>query len=430
MGTLKAVDTLTIPFITGGANSVGTLDLNGKGVTVSANANNITKIANTTATASTLTLDPAVTSASWNSVEVGAGNITVVGTLLDTLTVTKLSTPDDGHLIVPATAVTLNIGNTAADGGKFAYATAPASVTLGGNGDVTVVGALSTAGTLTKAYGNLTVEGNLSAGTVVIGANLTVNGNLTSTVDDIGVSGYLEVTGSLSLADDLTVGGAEIKTVSSFTAAAVITATNGDVTITDTIATIGAGKTLITAGTGTVWLTGAYANNSLGPNIAAENIGVKGVTLGTLAGLDTGKELHVKGTLTIAGSVEFEFAASDTSRIVLQPGGKIAISTATAFLKDAADQEGVVLAVLKASEEPKPVTFTKAVATKTGTDWTVTTEPITGTGSGGAVILGLSSFTFGTAATPISGADADASAAAGSITAGVDTIVAFAGITP
>jgi hypothetical protein len=427
LGTLKptapTADTLTISAILGGANSVAALDLSGKTVVVSANAGSITKVTNT-GTAAILTL--AAAADELNTVEVaGAGNITIGGTTVAAFTVDKLSTPGAGHLVVPATAITLTI-TEADNGGKFAYAGAPASVDLGTSANVTIVTSTawsSITGALAKTSGNLTVDGNLSAGGVIVAA-LTVNGDLTASgTSTITVTGDLKVTGSLALGGAttgaLTVGGGEIGTLSSFTA-------NAEIDVTDelTIGTVTGGitaKALVATGSGIVWVSG---DSTLVTNVTANNIGFQGGALTNAATLASGVKLYVKdgGHLTIGASVQFILTDED-SQIILLPGGKIAFTTAAAFLKgtDSGDQTDITLTVANLLA---PAAATWANVENTSGDYTVTTHATAGNAVN--VVVGDIQFAFTNA--KIDGLPGtDPAGAIGSITAGEDTIVFLGG---
>jgi filamentous hemagglutinin len=167
LSTLKAGAGLTITAV--GAE-VQKLDLNGNGVTIS-NIANIGQITNSGASVAVAlgnqTAIPKIT--------VGANDITLTTTGTP-LVVAELSTPDEGKLVIPATAVTFT---ATAGGGNIAYAANPVSATLSSTTGLTFAALTTTGGTLTTSAGALAVTGNLTVTgsyATSIAANLTVGG--------------------------------------------------------------------------------------------------------------------------------------------------------------------------------------------------------------------------------------------------------------
>jgi hypothetical protein len=360
IGTLKATGDLKIAGVSK-TNGVKTLDLNGQAVEVAEPAN-IDEITSSLA-GSELVLGDAKT-ISKLTVESGK-DIEVTSEATTQLTVTLLSTPGTGKLVLPAETVAFTATGTTG-GGNISYAATPATLTLSSapglthvgaltvTGAVAVTGAFEVNGDLTAASvgatsGNLKVTGSLTAsgavsttnsGDIEVGTDLTaagvtsagglkVDGTLTATgATTIEVGGDLEadtvvlgavdsdalaVTGTANIgtltgggdANEISFGGeTNIGTFNLTTHETVITASESAAVVTiNNVTGIATDKTLIIKGEGVVKLSGTY---TIGEDVSATDIGVTGgedgIALGSVTEIPDGVTLYVKGSLTIPAS--------------------------------------------------------------------------------------------------------------------------------
>jgi hypothetical protein len=255
IGTLKAGNSFTIDTV---GNTVSTLDLNGKAVTI----NDPSNIENITSSASDSRLVLKDTPTPIERITVGAHDIRVsaIGdtdeTKLTALTLNHFSA-SRSNLVLPASVVMFDAGS---GGGNIHYAENPAGLTLSSTDGLTHDGELNVTGDLTTTLGSLKVEGNLT----------TASG--TGGDGDVSLRSDLTVTGTASFAGTLANTGAATFT---FTGATTVT---GALTV---------GSPLTIAGTGPVTLTAASTITNA-PLTVTNSGGVTpdgGITVGTLGGL-------------------------------------------------------------------------------------------------------------------------------------------------